>query len=209
MKRIKVFGLAAIAALALSALAGVSAASATELFAADSYPATLSGTNSSPHMWPATMKCETTTLTGKMSSATTLLEVQPAYSKCTLGILAMNVNMNGCVYRFNVSGKFEIACPPGESPGITVTNVNLCPMRFPPQTIENAITYVTGTSKSGKSSIEIRTINGKGEPLKLTYLWASKATNCSEQGEYKEAYKGIWNVTGTNTVGAPINVFVK
>lgn len=97
-KRFSIIGLALLAALALSAVAGAAGASASQ-FRAQQYPATITGTQGTAqklNLNGTTIKCSNTTATATAASASSTLELTPAYSGCTIGGLAATSSSNGC-----------------------------------------------------------------------------------------------------------------
>jgi hypothetical protein len=172
MRNLKVLGLALVAVLALGAMVA-SAASADDL-TAESYPATLTGTQEGvdtltiPEV--GTTACEGTTYHGTISAATTAQSVTPTYPPPTapkhclsLGFPA-EVHTNGCTYTLRVgvgvtTGTVDIVCPAGKEITITVNvpspMVLKCTIHLPPQTGKATLTYKNvGTLKTREVTVE-------------------------------------------------------
>lgn len=108
MNRMKTFGLAAVAALALTAMVGISSASAAE-FHSNAASASLVGNQSNQHTFTSggsSVTCNTATFTGTGSATKTSVEqdMHPAYSGCTaFGFASATVNTAGCNYEFSAN----------------------------------------------------------------------------------------------------------
>jgi hypothetical protein len=127
LTKLKIIGLTAIAALAVSAVVAT-AAQANPQFHVESAPATITGEQSTQLQSTFTsgsFSCGTATLHGVSSVATaTTLTVSPAYSGCTLfGFLNVALHMNGCSYVLDLTTNttnpytagFAISCPAGKA----------------------------------------------------------------------------------------------
>lgn len=209
----KMFGLALVAAFAMSAVAA-SAASAASFQAAE-YPAKVDATNSGfgAHTFKAgligTISCNTATFTGTkfLSGPSTSLEVTPSYSGCTfLGVSNVVVNTNGCTYKFNE--------PTGTSPSFTGTVDVVCPS-------EKAITFTAGTctvsvgAQTGLKTVSYTDEVTEGEEwvkvvAGVTGITYTGSTLCpTEPGTHSNGeYKGTVKSTAQNEGGATVNAFI-
>jgi hypothetical protein len=121
------FGLAVLAAFAMSAVAA-SAASAAEFFHEGEGLARVIAKNEGAHKFTAgvigTIECKKATFTGTsfVASPQKTVTVTPAYSECTfLGVANVVVNTNGCTYTFleptgagPFTGAVDVNCPVGK-----------------------------------------------------------------------------------------------
>ncbi len=163
--KLKVLSLSLVAAMALSAVA-VMSASAKEggHFVSDAATTHWVGTEGGTHNvhlsldgFAGTTGCTTDNYTALTNATTvTSLNVTASYAGCTTTGTATNVpvNMNGCTYTFTVAGPStenteqtaHLVCPAGKS--VVITHPN-CTATVHPQTIEpteatpQTITYTT------------------------------------------------------------------
>jgi hypothetical protein len=126
MKHLKILGLAAVAAMALTALVGVASASAAVEFHSSAASATLHGTQSNSHTFTvqgSTVTCTEAvfTGTGPASKNSPTQEVAPTYSGCTaFGFAGATVNSAGCKYKF-YAAETKVDLKSCASGGVTVT----------------------------------------------------------------------------------------
>jgi len=108
MRKLRIFGLALIALVAVSAI-GATMASADEL-TATKYPATTIGSNEKEVFTDeftttaGTVKCTTASYKGTLKEKSTTLTVAPTYSGCTGFGFPATVTTTGCNYLFHVNG---------------------------------------------------------------------------------------------------------
>lgn len=197
---IKVLGLAVVAVFALSAV-GASAASAAT-FQSEATTTNLTGTQTGNHVFNAAgakITCKKASFTGQQSG-TSVSEVTlgAAYSECSFLFFNVNVNMNGCSYRFHANGETDVV---GAScGGITYEGAG-CKVVVPAQTGLNSVSYATAGSGSS------RTINVKPNVTGIKYtssgLCPENGTNLTN-GKYES---GPTNVVGKNTGGTQVGIF--
>jgi hypothetical protein len=120
MKHLGTLGLAAMAALALTAMVGVSSASATEFHATGG--TTLRGVVGenppSLNIEGTTVTCNTIAFSGTApeSGTSATQEMHPTYSNCTaFGIISAVINTHNCEYKFNANTNTAAlkSCPRG------------------------------------------------------------------------------------------------
>jgi hypothetical protein len=105
IRNLKMFGLAAMAIFALSAVA-VASASADE-FHGESAPVNFSGSQTTANVFTTnagTVKCATATFSGTNATTTSsTAELAATYGGCkAFGFLEVPVTMNGCKYKFHL-----------------------------------------------------------------------------------------------------------
>ncbi|HEY2716181.1 MAG TPA: hypothetical protein VGI73_08170 [Solirubrobacterales bacterium] len=102
MRTLKVFAVAALAAVAISGL--VAASALAEAFHSESAGTTWTGSQVTKNEFKTnvgTLKCSVVTLSGSMASTETVMfTVHPSYSGCTLAGLAVTVSTTSCNYTF-------------------------------------------------------------------------------------------------------------
>ena len=101
-RKFKALGLAMLAVFAMSAVAAQGASAASSL-TAESYPVTLTGTQTNIHKFQLTAlglstECEISKFTGTSASAAagTAVTVHPAYEKCKAFGLSATIDTEGC-----------------------------------------------------------------------------------------------------------------
>jgi hypothetical protein len=155
--KLNALGLATLAVLALGALSA-SAARGDGRFRAEYYPAVVDGTATSMNLWhigARTTGCHESSYLRSLGSATSTLEIQPAYAGCSTNFGWIDkISTNGCTYKWAISqvtapgtatGTQTIACPAGKE--IEIHRYNgpggslICHYAIPPQGPNNGITY--------------------------------------------------------------------
>jgi hypothetical protein len=142
VKRIKILGLAVVAAMALSAVAGAASASATQ-FRAEEYPTTVNGTQTSIQKLTKpggnSFSCSTVNTTGTLSAAAKTVTVTPEMKSCTYAGLNATVNPNSCKYVLTstneaapFTGTLDISCSKGGD-SIEVLGAAGCFLKIPAQ----------------------------------------------------------------------------
>jgi uncharacterized protein YaiE (UPF0345 family) len=145
-----------VLALALSGIAA-QAAQAGE-FAAEQYPATVTGVQIAKHAFKfeaGTIVCNTAKFHGNLEAASETLTLSASYEGCATagGGAAVGVNMNGCDYEFNagetveadkVEGTLDIVCPEGEEIEFKEA-ANGCLVKIPSQNGLSQLTYTDHT----------------------------------------------------------------
>ncbi|HEX8752683.1 MAG TPA: hypothetical protein VF731_04625 [Solirubrobacterales bacterium] len=126
MHKLKVFGLAALAVFALTAVSA-SAAQAAPLFHVEEAPATITGEQIGTQVFnteEGKVECKVAKFTGTSNvTATATQELAPEYKECTaFGFVGATVNPEGCKYRFNLvegssppTATVDVVCPSGQS----------------------------------------------------------------------------------------------
>ncbi|HWT31261.1 MAG TPA: hypothetical protein VN240_09590 [Propylenella sp.] len=122
----KMLGLSLAAAFATAAVAA-NAASAMN-FTAAKYPTTLTGSQTSSHVFQIgslKVTCATEKTTGVLTASSETVSLSPAYEGCESSGLKAEVQPNGCSYLIyappaeSEEGSLDIACPKGKSMLIT------------------------------------------------------------------------------------------
>jgi hypothetical protein len=159
MKRLMTTGLLALTALALIAVAGASAASASQ-FRGLSYPAEVTASQGTVQKLSLgggamNLKCGTVGGTGTIAAASTNLELAPSYEQCSLGGLAATAKTNGCriVYAGTNEtepfvGTFGVSCGAGKALEFTQGS---CTVSIPSQAGQSSVALAnagTGLSRT-------------------------------------------------------------
>jgi hypothetical protein len=144
MRRMKSAVGALAVALAIGALAASAASAGT--FKAASYPATITGEQTSQILFTGvvgTWKCGGLAMQGELKGESGTLNLTPVYSECSWAGIAATINMEGCTYEYvagnTVEGKenkieatMNVRCPAGKEALLTLTNG--CTIRIGEQT---------------------------------------------------------------------------
>ena len=150
-ERLRALRAAVMLSLLLSAATGASASAS--VWEAESYPATISGSQiEGKHEFKTvanTLYCNTFDWKGTLSSAASELALTGAPLECTtFGFVVMKVAMNGCTFNFGSGSELEaalfggtaqIVCPAGEEIVWTASTGN-CTAKIPPQTFAGTVT---------------------------------------------------------------------
>ena len=150
-RKLKFLGLALVAALAMSSVAG-NAASADVLTSESAMSTTLTGSQTFTDVLKVDageVKCGTVTYSGSFTSPTSSILVTPFYAGCTFAGLFAAVEMNTCQFRVNFSagtstaGSTDIVCFPGQEITVKAPPIGTakCVIHIPPQT---GLTKVSG-----------------------------------------------------------------
>jgi hypothetical protein len=211
--RLRKAGLTLVAALALGAAVAPLAKAG---FQAESYPATISGTQiEGKHLFKTVANelfCGTYDFQGKLSEAAKEIALSASPSGCsTAGVLTMTVNMSGCTWNFN-SGKglfaesLQVVCPAGKEIVWTASSGN-CTAKIPPQTIAAEITY-TNTATEPKKSIKYST---SATGIHYTLGPSSGCLGSPAPGAYTNGtYTGMTTLTGENPeTSKPVGIWVE
>jgi len=219
MKYAKILGLAAVAAMALTAFIGVASASAAnERFHQTVSESSLHGAQMTPHVFTvqgSEVTCTTAVFTGKGGAA--LAEptqtVHPEYSGCTaFSIAGATITTTGCNYTFNAEttlggGKEAPVSLSGCSAGFVNITVEApfglakCVVHVPNQTGINGQTYAN-KEVSGKKVIEVTTnsTNIKAEVITSSGFCPLTVTKVGEPAV--SIYKGTTTVEGNSGASA-------
>ena len=230
IRNLKVFGLALVAAFAMSALvASAASANAAYWFTSDGDWTTLSGsqggTPDTLATHAGTLSCTTVTYTGSTSATTTnTITLSPAYAGCTLKPLpgAMTFHMNGCVYDIEADGQTTTGGVPN---GKFDTNTTIvCPTTTTPSHVTHDITTTVVLAGVKKCTIHIEEQNlgtgwvftNSGGGLAATISFSNiKYTQTQGTGEGKCAttttttngsYIGSATISGKNTAAAATTI---
>jgi hypothetical protein len=183
IRRFKTFGLAAVMAMALTAVVA-SAAQAAPLFHVEEAPATITGTQTTRQVFTTesgTVECENATFNGTSSVTTTASqELSASYSGCTaFFFFGATINMNGCKYKFNLvegssppTATADLVCAAGKEIEIEAP---FCKVTVPAQTGLKHIVFSNTGTKTGRDIDANVTIEG----IKYT-----SQAGCSNAGTY-------------------------
>lgn len=151
-KRLAVAILATAAALAVSAVATTAASAGT--FKAESYPATITGTQTTAVTFTGVVgkwTCKTVAMQGTLKEASSALNLAPAYTECSWAGVAATTNMEGCTYEFTagntvegseskIESTMDVKCPAGKEVKL-VLNGGTCTIYIPEQTGLKSATF--------------------------------------------------------------------
>lgn len=138
--RIKALGVVALAILAVAVPAS-SASGAVAKFSSEKYPATLTGTQTSPHVFlsgAGPLSCTVAKFTGELAEKSQFVSVTPTYETCSLAGKEATVAMEGCTHKLDAGGMIgenesmggmQILCPAEKE--IKVTSGE-CVIKIPP-----------------------------------------------------------------------------
>ena len=160
-ERFRAWASALVLVLLLSA--ATTASAAASVWEAESYPATISGSQiEGKHEFKTaanTLYCNTFGWQGTLGSGASELALTGSPGECsTAGIVVMTVAMNGCTFNFGSGSELEatlfggsakIVCPAGKEIVWTGSTGN-CTARIPPQTFAGTVT-LKNTATSPKS----------------------------------------------------------
>jgi hypothetical protein len=137
MNRTKKLGIAIVAVLAVTAVAGAAFSSASEPeFRAESFPVTLEGSGSQKiGSAVGTVNCPTSNQTGTGKSAATWWSMKVSNSGCKIGSLAANVEWGECEIRYYTYSGYYIVCSGGVVK-ITVISTT-CVVELKPQELKS------------------------------------------------------------------------
>jgi hypothetical protein len=152
MQRLNVALLAIAAALVVSAVASSAASAGT--FKAESYPATITGTQTTSVVFSGVVgkwSCKTVSMQGTLTEASSSLNLAPSYGECSWAGVAATTNMEGCTYNFTAGNTIEgseskieatmdIKCPAGKEVKL-VLNGGTCTIFIPEQTALKSATF--------------------------------------------------------------------
>jgi hypothetical protein len=159
------------------------------------------------------LKCTTITYAGTFSTGASSVLVTPTYGGCTTAGLASTIDMNGCVYRINITGgtstaaSLDIVCTGTNEITVTTPSVGTkkCIKHIPAQT---DLTAVSGTNIGSGTTREI-TVD-----LNITNLKYSQTTGMAETGNCTTAdnttggiYTGDATFTGSVS-SAHVGIFL-
>ena len=172
MRNLKIFGLAIVGVLVMSAvMAG--AAPAAEL-TAEKYPTTLTGKNTggASDLFTTTagnISCKSLSYHGTISGATTTVASSPTYGECTAFGFPATIDVNGCIWIFRITLSLtihvDLSCVFGKE--VTVTAIaagtTKCTVHLKSQTdIEGTATFTaigSGTTREISISSELKGID--------------------------------------------------
>jgi len=157
MKQLKIGGLAIVMALAMTAVLGISSASAAQ-FRAEEYPTSVTGTQTVAPKFTTWEKgpswtCSSMTATGTIAAASTTLSLVPTFTGCQAFGQAATVKMNACSFVFNNSneqlvntGTMDVSCTAKNEIEVVTA---ICTMKIPPQTARGPVQYAGGPVQEG------------------------------------------------------------
>ena len=216
-KRLSVAVLAVAVALAVSAVASSAASAGT--FGAGSYPATITGTQTTSVTFTGVVgkwTCKTVSMQGTLKEASTVLDLAPTYGECSWAGVAATTNMEGCTYEFTagntvegnpakVESTMDVKCPAGKEVNL-VLNGGTCTIYIPAQTGLKSATFENTTAPTpddvdltlALAGIKYKVVNGLfGCP------------NSPADGTYTNGtISGVETLTADSSGGIPIAFFV-
>jgi hypothetical protein len=212
-KRLNVAILAIAAALAMSAVASTAASAGT--FKAESYPATITGEQTTSVVFTGVVgkwSCKKLTMQGSLTSASSALNLTPVYSECAWAGVAATTFMEGCTYEFTagetvegsenkIQATMDIKCPAGKEVKL-VLNGGTCTIWIPEQTGLGSATF-ENTPASTPDDVDL-TLNLSGIKYRVEtgFLGCPSGTN----GTYTNGtIAGGVTLKADNGGGAPIN----
>ena len=230
IRNLKVFGLALVAAFAMSALvASAASANAASWFTSDGDWTTLSGTQGgTPDTFTThagTLSCSSATYTGSTSATTTTtMKLAPSYSGCSLSPLPGHaiIDMNGCEYEFHTDGQETTGGVPNGKFKTETTIV--CPTTTSPSHVTHDITVTVTLTGIPKCTIHIEEQNlgtgivltNAGGGLSAAVSFSNiKYTQTAGTGEGKcttttttsnGGYSGSATISGQNTATAATTI---
>ena len=195
MLRVRITGLALVAAFALSVVAA-SSASAFTLFLSEPANQMVSAGQLTTHKFEvggASVECTTANFLGTAPGLSfTLFKTSFEYSGCTaFGFVGSTVHSNKCEYQLHISGLVDVECPSGKEIEILVNNGGPCILKIPAQTGLEKVTYANITGKNGRGSVEIKI---KAEKIKGTSN--GKGIGCPAAGAITGTYTGTSDAEG-------------
>jgi hypothetical protein len=231
-RNFKAFGLAMVAALALSAVVASGAQAATASVRAGSYPATLTGNQKTVNVLSVgggvrKVSCKTAIFHGTITAAADPVTLTPTYSECNSepGGPA-TVTMNGCDYDLypnsvtatTGTGTADLTCPAGKEVEVHIyenaekhaKGESLCTYDIPPQTNLSAGEYHNETNAAtGKKDITAT--------LNVTNIATKSTVNAKILCGIAPGATGTSTLSGSvtltadedNGIGAPVDVFVE
>lgn len=212
-KRLSIAILAVAAAMAVSAVTSTAASAGT--FKAESYPATITGTQTTAVTFTGVVgkwTCKTVSMQGTLTEASSALNLAPTYSECSWAGVGATTNMEGCTYEFTggntVEGKeskieatMDVKCPAGKEVKL-VLNGGTCTIFIPEQTGLKSATFENTTAPTpddvdltlALSGIKYKVVNGLlGCP------------NSPADGTYTNGtISGVETLSADNKSGTPI-----
>jgi hypothetical protein len=223
--KIKALGLGLIAALALSAVAVLSASAETGgHFTSEQEHVILVGSEggaedhttqfNAPELSSEPIQCTEVSYTGTIQSASktvTEATIQPTYKKCWLGAHSgepnATVKMNECDYVFTVKklqvessdSTVHVVCPEGKKIELVLSSLG-CTLTIPAQTPAGGVVYKTkGTGQTHELTVEV-TVTG------ITYEAHSGFCIFVATHHTDGKLTGSVTVKGTNTAGEQVGI---
>jgi hypothetical protein len=151
IRKSKALGLALVAVFAMSAV--IASAASASTFHAAKYPVTLSGSQTTTHVFSASgtsVSCEKATFAGSASADSSEVTIHPTYSGCTaFGFVGATVNTEECNYVFHsgattnekeeiYAGTTDVKCPAGQSIKVTAST---CALEIKGQTGLSSVSF--------------------------------------------------------------------
>jgi len=216
-RKLKAFELVALAVFAMSTVAAGGAQAATPgVLTAETYPATLSGTQVGSSKFELTglklsIECEIAKLAGSLANpGSSTITASPTFEKCKAFGLTSTIDTEGCdvlvhigetlTVGGNYGGTVDLECPEGKAIKVTSGIVgNKCEIQFGTQT---GLSKGEGINKAGPpKDIEVN-INATG----VTYKITKDEGTCPLSGLGKTFSDGDY--VGTGTVVGSSGLFI-
>lgn len=203
--KLKMMGTTLVAIFAMSAVAA--SAAQAGVFKAESYPAAITGQQTSKIEFTGvvgTWTCKTINLQGELAKESSELKLNPIYEGCSWVGIEATVNMTGCYYLFTAgntiggsSDKIEVGmdikCEAGKK--IDLTLANECRLKLPEQSL-TGITAENTLTAEPKMDVDF-SVNIKG--LEYIVENGSKCPNSPANGTYTNGtLKGTTTLQGEN-----------
>jgi hypothetical protein len=212
-RRLNVAILAIAAALAVSAVASAAASAGT--FKAESYPATITGEQTTSVLFTGVVgkwSCKKVTMQGSMSSSSSALNLAPVYTECAWAGVAATTFMEGCTYEFTagetvegsenkIQATMDIKCPAGKEVKL-VLNGGTCTIWIPEQASLGSATF-ENTPAATPDDVDL-TLNLSG--IKYRVETGVRGCPVGTNGTYTNgSITGGVKLKAVNGIGTPIN----
>jgi hypothetical protein len=213
MRNLKVLGLALVAMFAMSAV--TAAAASADEFTAESYPATLTGKNTTANdkflTTTGTVNCKVASYKATVSAATTSVLAAPEYKECTAFGFPATIDVNGCKYQFNIGGATigdaDLVCEAGKTVDVTAISAGTlkCTVHVGSQSdITGTVTY-SNTGSGTTREINIGVVLGG---IDYTHTQGTGVGSCPSGSATAGTLEAAGIVTGENAGGAHVGIFL-
>jgi hypothetical protein len=233
IRNMKVGGLVAVAALAVSAFTASAASAVPTPFwfktdSAVSGTTTLSGDQDGGTdvftVAAGEISCTTVSYSGSLTGNTnTTVTITPSYSGCTFHGLSADIDVNGCRYVLHTDNRTEVGTPGGKydaettiecdtGKDITVTQISAgvtkCIVHVEPQNLGTGI-VLTNAGNAANNTEDI-TADIEFTTVKYTQTEGTGAGKCGTTSTQNGGhYVGKATITGKNTANESTNIWVE